>query len=142
MTKAFDNIYWDFLLQIMMNFGFQEHWLKWIFSLIKEPHFSILINEELRGYFRSTRGLQQGDPLSPYLFIILTKILGRGMNHLYVANKIHGLHISSNAPPITHSQFTDDTLLAISLIKHEIKHLLNFLQVYKLTLGQAINRKK
>lgn len=111
MKKAFDRVNWQFLLRIMSTFGFDDGWIQWISALIGCPSFSVIINGSAQGFFNSSRGLRQGDPLSPYLFIIVVEALGRGIRHLQTTNQVKGLKINM-CPPVTHSQFADDTLLA------------------------------
>lgn len=103
MTKAFDRVCWDFLAQVMRKFGFEEDWVYWLLSPINTPYFSILVNGFSKGYFKSSRGIRQGDPISPFLFIILAETLGRGLTYLLATNKIKGLSITQNVKPITHS---------------------------------------
>ena len=70
MGKAFDHISWDFLMYMLQRCGFFEQWRKWILFCISTMKFSILINGSPKDFFRSSRGLRQGDPLSPFLFVL------------------------------------------------------------------------
>ncbi|KAL5861832.1 hypothetical protein ACOSQ4_003128 [Xanthoceras sorbifolium] len=78
--KAYDSVRWDFLVAILQILGFPEQMIAWISECISTPHFSISINGELNGFFASGRGLRQGDPMSPYLFVLAMEVFSGLMN--------------------------------------------------------------
>ena len=80
MSKAFDKISWKFLKVVLVAFGFSISWANWVLALASSAFFSILVNGSPSTTFSATRGILQGDPLSPYLVIILAKGLGRFIN--------------------------------------------------------------
>ena len=68
--KAYDHLDWDFLLKVMTKMGFGSKWTSWISWCISMVTFLVILNGSPSGFFRSSRSLRQGDPLSPYLFVI------------------------------------------------------------------------
>ena len=85
--KAYDHVNWD-VFEVMRRMGFGQRWLSWISWCMSTASFSILINGVSAGFFRSTRGLRQGDPFSPYLFV-----LGMDINKAVEGNFLSGCKI-------------------------------------------------
>ena len=75
--KAYDHVNWNFLIYMLRRCGFSERWRHWIYTCISSVRFSVLVNGSAHGFFSTSRGHRQGDPLSPLLFIIVMEALSR-----------------------------------------------------------------
>ena len=104
--------------------------------------FSVIINGEPLDFFSASRGLQQGDPLSPSLFIIMVEGVQRFINSQVGQGLIHGWSWNDSLPSYSHLQFMDDTAL-MGLAR--VSEAINFgraLDIYLKALGQCINDEK
>jgi len=70
LSKAYDRLSWRYLCAVLEAYGFEKRWIEWIFSMISTPSFSILVNGNPTKTFNASRGIRQGDPISPFLFIL------------------------------------------------------------------------
>ncbi|XP_059450878.1 uncharacterized protein LOC132181647 [Corylus avellana] len=142
MEKAFDKMEWDFILSVMKKLGFHSSWINWIRLCISSSSFSILINGSPFGQFSPKRGLRQGDPLSPFLFILGTEVLSRLLFREETLGNIKGLKISRNTPAIHHLLFADDLLIFGKATLKEANTICSCLKKYCLWSGQSINNGK
>jgi hypothetical protein len=106
MEKEFDKMEWDFLLIIMEKLGFHPKWINWIRICITTSSFSILLNGTPFGIFQPSQGLHQGDPLSPFLFILGTEVISRLLHQ-----NLQGYKISKGCLPLNHLLFADELII-------------------------------
>lgn len=110
LSKAFDSLSWKYIEEVLMAFGFAASWVRWIMSLISSSFFSVLMNGIPSATFQPSRGIRQGDPLSPFLFVIMAESLGRSIRSTQQSFRLKGLSFH-NSPIFTHQQFVDDNML-------------------------------
>ncbi|KAL4370540.1 hypothetical protein AHAS_Ahas06G0076000 [Arachis hypogaea] len=111
MAKAYDRIEWCFLKEVMILMGFSQRWVNLIQRCVSTVTFSILVNGIPSKPFLLTRGLRQGDPLSPYLFILCAEVLSRLLIKAQNSEIIRGIRVARQAPQINHLFFADDSIL-------------------------------
>ena len=104
--------------------------------------YKIKVNGELTEEIVPTRGLRQGDPLSPYLFLICAEGFPGLLHEAERARNLEGVTICENAPSITHLLFVDDSLLLLKVNDGNANHLRHVLQLYDECSGQIINKDK
>ena len=100
MAKAYDRVEWNFLVGVMRRLGFREKWISLIYDCISSVTYSILCNGEKKGFVRPRRGLRQGDPISPYLFLLCGEGLSRLLIKAEIEGEIHGVKVADKAPTI------------------------------------------
>ena len=109
---------------------------------VKTVTYSILVNGEPKGMITPSRGIRQGDPLFPFLFLLCTEGLNSLLNKSAHQGYIKGYSLCRNRPRLTHLFFADDSLLFCRAIIEECQRVLDILDVYGRCLGQQINRSK
>lgn len=108
--KAFDSIDWSFLFDMLVTLNFPAQFIRWIDGCITTPKFSISINGGLMGYFEGQKGLRQGDPLSPCLFVIVMEVLSQMLN-VAASRKFFDFHPKCKRIGLSHLVFADDLLI-------------------------------
>jgi len=109
-AKAYDRLEWKFLETTMLHMGFDSKWVQWIMKCVTTVSFSVLINGSPRGMIIPGRGIRQGDPMSPYLFILCAEVLSHMMKQAEAKRLLQGLKICDQGPAITHLLFSADSL--------------------------------
>ncbi|KAL0342521.1 UNVERIFIED_CONTAM: hypothetical protein Scaly_1914700 [Sesamum calycinum] len=141
MTKACDRVSWEFLYQILQRKGFPQHWIGLVANAISHCWFSVLVNGEHEGFFHSTRGLRQGDPLSPALFVLAADYLSRGLERLFAAHPMM-FYQAPGLIRVSHQAFADDLMIFTTMCCQNMELLRDFLRAYERVSGQLINCSK
>lgn len=142
MIKAYDRVEWNFVHKILLQFGFHETWVERILRCINSVQFSVLVNNMPTSVFIPSRGLRQGDPLSPYLFILIAEGLSRIIQNKVEEGTISGIQASRGCPKVSHLLFTNDTILFCKAADSEARSVMDILHLYKTASGQVVNENK
>ncbi|GKF67224.1 reverse transcriptase, partial [Tanacetum coccineum] len=142
LNKAFDRVEWDFLLATLKKMGFGDVWCKWIRSCLTNYDLEFMVNGESMGVIKPQRGLRQGDPISPYLFIIVADVLSRQINRAMELGSLSGIKMARMCPVISHILFADDSLFFLKASEVECRNLLNIFDIYCRASGQNVNFEK
>ncbi|KAL2235520.1 UNVERIFIED_CONTAM: hypothetical protein Sindi_1284200 [Sesamum indicum] len=109
--KAYDTVEWDFLLAVLQLFGFPPTFTRWIEECVSTTSFSIGLNGKPHGFFAGARGLRQGDPLSPYLFVLVMEALHLGFLQRIEQDIQFTYHWKCESSKVFQMGFADDLLL-------------------------------
>ncbi|XP_057418855.1 uncharacterized protein LOC130713070 [Lotus japonicus] len=139
MSKAYERVEWSFLEKTLHAFGFNSHLIDLIMNLVRGVTYKLKINGYLSQKITPQRGLRQGDPLSPYLFVLCADILSHMLRKAQEKGSIQGIKLAPTAPSLTHLFFADDSLLFMRATSQEAYHLINLLNTFSLASGQRIN---
>ncbi|CAH9096848.1 unnamed protein product [Cuscuta epithymum] len=139
MAKAFDRLSWNFLSKILQKFGFAMHFIQLVLNNLQATFFSVLINGSPQGFFKPLRGVKQGDPLSPFLFILASEAFSRGLKWQVSNGLIQPYWLGRFGFPVTHLAYADDLLIFINGGSRSIRNFKKFLSLYENTSGQAVN---
>ena len=119
-----------------------ESWIAIIYECVSTVSYSILVNGEPKGNIYPTRGIRQGNPFSPYLFLLCFEGLNRLLQQAARNSSIRGYSLCKNGPRITHLFFADDSLLFCRARMEELQVIQNILLVYEKASRQQINQGK
>ena len=124
-SKAYDRVDWNFLQNIMRKLGFDQRWVQVAMKTITMASYSFLINGEPRGFITQSRGIRQGDPLSPYLFLLCAKSLSTLLRKAAETWVLHGILSSQHGVHTSHLLFANDSLLFCKAIVGECQQQLH-----------------
>nr|XP_009784530.1 PREDICTED: uncharacterized protein LOC104232953 [Nicotiana sylvestris] len=142
MMMAYDRLFWIFLTKIMRKMGFSEWFIGLIFGIVSNNWYSVQVNSQPHGFFKSTRGVKQGGPLSPTLFILVAEAMSRGLNALHHNLYFCGFGIPKWSPKINHLAYADDAIIFSSSNDTSLRLIMEVLNAYEAASGQLINKAK
>ncbi|GJY17559.1 RNA-directed DNA polymerase, eukaryota [Tanacetum coccineum] len=139
--KAFDSIRWDFLDDVLKEFGFRCKWRNWIQSCLTSSKGSILVNGCPTNEFQFYKGLKQGDPLSPFLFILVMESLHLSFQRIVNAGMFKGIVLDQSLC-LSHMFYADDAIFLGEWSDGNISTLIHVLKCFFHASGLKINLNK
>eukprot|EP00253_Pinus_taeda_P023181 PITA_23181 len=141
LSKAFNKVNWLYIKMIITHLGFPPAFTNWIMGCISSVSFAILINGSASPIFNIDRGIRQGCPLSPLLFLLVME----GLSRLIILEKrsggLQGLKITEQFY-LTHLLFVDDILIFLNGSVRDLTSLNEILNLFCRATGMEINREK
>ncbi|GJW57150.1 RNA-directed DNA polymerase, eukaryota [Tanacetum coccineum] len=136
--KAYDSVRWDFLDDVLGKFGFGDKWRKWIQCCLHSSKGSIIINGSPTDEFQFGRGLKQGDPLSPFLFLLIMESLHISFQRVVDAGMFHGIDVGGLVN-LSHMFYADDAVFIGEWSESNITSLIHVLDCFHKVSGLKIN---
>ncbi|GJZ68261.1 RNA-directed DNA polymerase, eukaryota [Tanacetum coccineum] len=137
--KAYDSVKWDFLDDVLNKFGFGNKWCKWIQCCLRSSRGSILVNGSPTEEFQFGKGLKQGDPLSPFLFILVMESLHISFQRIVDAGRFHGIKMGGGSVNLSHMFYADDAVFIGQWCESNITTLVHVLECFHKASGLRIN---
>ena len=137
--KAFDTLDWSFLCRVLQAFGFSSVFVDWMDNILRSSRLSVLLNGVPEGYFGCSRGVRQGDPLSPLLFGIAEDFLSRLLTRLVGSSQILPISSPRGFLAPTHLLYADDVLIFCRGTQKNLKHIMGAFGNYGDISGQLVN---
>lgn len=141
MAKAFDRVNWCYLEHILRIFGFLDQFISIVLNSMRFSKLFVSVNGKSYGFFSTTRGVKQGDPLSPLLFIFWSEGFSRGLNHLVLSGVITGFN-TGRVNGVSHLAYADDLLILLNGTSSNLRRFQSFLHQYRSASGQLVNYTK
>jgi hypothetical protein len=139
-SKAFDTVSWEYLLEMLSQRGFSRRWTDWLATLLRTSSSVIMLNGNPRPRICHSRGLRQGDPLSPYLFILAMDVLSR----IFDIATEEGLltPLKGRHARLRLSLYADDVMIFCNPVKSDITGVMQIMKAFGDTTGLQINMAK
>ncbi|KAA3481443.1 reverse transcriptase [Gossypium australe] len=141
-SKAYDHVEWDFLAGIMKSLGFHDDWIVLIMRCVCSVSYSVSLNGMCSDWFSPSRGLRQGDPLSPYLLLLYAEGFSTLLEDAKQKGRIRGASVWRERISINHLFFADDCILFGDANQEGVHTVRDIIREYEMSSGQKVNYDK
>jgi hypothetical protein len=142
MHKAYDRVEWGFMEKILIKMGFDLSWVQLIMTCVRSVRYRVRVNSYKSEIFIPSRGLRQGDPLSPYLFLFCAEGLTGLRAQAEEREELIGVKVCHEAPAISNLLFPDDSLILMQANEANAGCLKHILDIYCRASGQLVSTPK
>ena len=142
LNEAYDRVEWDYLEVILRKMGLNEKWINLIIQYVSNVSYNFVVNCSIVYSIRPERGLRQGAPLSPYLFLLVQDILFHMLAKVVRLKDISGIQLRRNSPLLSHLFFANDSIVFLNANSKDCLNLLSILSDYSAASGQLVSLSK
>ncbi|KAJ0581115.1 putative RNA-directed DNA polymerase [Helianthus annuus] len=136
--KAYDNVNWNFVISILNQMGFPR-WSYWVLGILKSARSSVLVNGSPMFEFKCAKGMRQGDPLSPFLFLVVMEALSCMIVKARRAGAFKAIWLPKDGPVLSHLFFADGAIILGDWSQLEVIKVVRILRCFHICSGLKIN---
>jgi len=129
-------------VMVLSNIGFSPTFIDWILTILNSARLSILVNGKAVGFFSCSRGVRQGDPLSPLLFCLAEEVLSRALSNSVARGRLTPMSYCRGTSFPTHVLFANDIMIFCTGLKSNIWELMSIFNKYSAISGHIVNNSK
>ncbi|KAJ0547939.1 putative RNA-directed DNA polymerase [Helianthus annuus] len=137
--KAYDNINWGFVIDVLRQMGFGARWRQWIWGILSSARAAVLVNGSPTFEFNCGKGMRQGDPISPFLFVVAMEALSCLFDKALGIGVISGVQLPNDGPILSHLFFADDALIIGDWSLGNANNIVRILRCFHVCSGLRIN---
>ncbi|KAK4274538.1 hypothetical protein QN277_017742 [Acacia crassicarpa] len=142
LEKAYDRISWVFLKQVLLDIGLDTQFVDFLINCVSSVSYNVLWNGSQTEFFKPSRGLRQGDPISPLLFVLCMDRLSHVICDAVEDGRWRPIRVSNSGPNVSHLMFADDLLLFGVASESQTTCMMKCLQDFMATSGGRVNKAK
>ncbi|KAL9681370.1 hypothetical protein QQ045_013153 [Rhodiola kirilowii] len=139
MSKAYDRVEWGYLEEVQRKMGFPNRWINIVMECVRSVNYKVKLNDGFVDIPHPERDLRQGDPLSPYLFLLCSEWISSKLKADTIGRRLKGVRICRGAPVISHLFFADDSIFFLKATRQNAYRIMQVLEEYETISEQKIN---
>lgn len=141
LRKAYDSLSWEFIREVLVSLNFPQKFIHWLMLCITTARYSVVLNGNAVGYFKGGRGIRQGDPVSPYVFVLCMEVLSRMLKTATTDCRFR-FHANCKEVKLNHLLFADDLMMFSYAARYSPAWLRGKLDQFSAMSGLQVNNSK